>query len=96
MYQSLALNLDSTLQYRLNIVTSDGNKYQSDFVTVRQAPPIDSLTWELAGDPDPITGKQFFNIYVNSHDPEQCNTILPLGLYADIYKHFATYETYWE
>src|ERR1700748_927264 len=37
IYQSAALNLDSTLQYRLNVVTSDGNKYQSDFVSVKQA-----------------------------------------------------------
>src|SRR5712675_568931 len=64
IYQSLALNLDSTLQYRLNIVTSDGNKYRSDFVSVKQAPPIDSLTWDLIGDPDPKTGKQAINIFV--------------------------------
>ena len=93
IYQSLALNLDSTLQYRLNIVTSDGNKYQSDFVSVKQAPPIDSLTWELAGDPDPKTNKQFFNIYVNSHDPNNATRYYRWD-YEQTYKHLANLHTY--
>ena len=93
IYQSLALNLDSTLQYRLNIVTSDGNKYQSDFVSVKQAPPIDSLTWELAGDPDPKTNKQFFNIYVNAHDPNNATRYYRWD-YEQTYKHLANLHTY--
>jgi Domain of unknown function (DUF4249) len=93
IYQSAALNLDSTLQYRLNIVTSDGNKFQSDFVSVKQAPPIDSLTWELIGDPDPKTGKQAINIFVNAHDPNNATRYYRWD-YTQTYKHFATYRTY--
>ncbi|HLA60009.1 MAG TPA: DUF4249 domain-containing protein [Puia sp.] len=93
IYQSAALNLDSTLQYRLNIVTSDGNKFQSDFVTVKQAPPVDSLTWELIGDPDPRTNKQAINIFVNAHDPNNATRYYRWD-YTQTYKHFATYRTY--
>jgi hypothetical protein len=94
MYQSMALNLDSTLQYRLNIVASDGNKYQSDFVSVNQAPPIDSLTWELVGEPDPRNHLQAVNIFINSHDPENTTRYYRWD-YLQTFKHFATYETHW-
>lgn len=94
IYQSVALNLDSTLQYRLNIVASDGNKYQSDFVAVRRAPPIDTLIWELAGDPDPRNHLQAVNIFVNSHDPENTTHYYRWD-YLQTFKHFATYETHW-
>jgi hypothetical protein len=93
IYQSSALNLDSTLQYRLNIVTSDGNKYQSDYVSVKQAPPIDSLTWELVGDPDPRNHAQAVNIFINSHDPENTTRYYRWD-YLQTFKHFATYNTY--
>jgi hypothetical protein len=93
IYQSALLNLDSTLRYRLNITTSDGNKFQSDFVSVKQAPPIDSLTWELTGDPDPKTGKQSINIFVNAHDPNNATHYYRWD-YMQTYKHFATFHTY--
>jgi Domain of unknown function (DUF4249) len=67
VYLSSLLNLDSTLQYRVAIATSDGNKYQSDFVSSKQAPPIDSLSWEVID--DRTTLNQAVNIYVNAHDP---------------------------
>jgi hypothetical protein len=54
----LALNTSST--YRLKINTSSGGQYQSDFVEVKQTPPIDSLNYEQPGD---------LTIYVNTHDP---------------------------
>lgn len=46
--------------YRLNITTSDGQHYLSDFVEPRIAPPIDSVLWEEKND---------IFIYVNTHDP---------------------------
>ncbi len=54
----LTLNTSST--YRLNIVTSSGAQYQSDFVEVNQTPPIDSVNYLRPGD---------VTIYVNTHDP---------------------------
>lgn len=55
---SLALNTTST--YRLKIATASGGQYLSDFVEVKQTPPIDSLNYKQPGD---------LTIYVNTHDP---------------------------
>jgi hypothetical protein len=59
-YVSDALHLSFKNKYRLNISTSDGNQYQSDFVTTKESQPIDSLEWAQNSD---------VTIYVNTHDP---------------------------
>jgi hypothetical protein len=59
-YVSDHLNLSVYKKYRLNISTSDGNQYQSDFVTAKKSQPIDSLEWNQNSD---------VTIYVNTHDP---------------------------
>jgi len=59
-YASAPLNIDVSHKYRLRIKTSDGKEYVSDFVTVKNAPPIDSV-----GFVPKATGLQ---LYVNSHD----------------------------
>jgi hypothetical protein len=60
-YASPSLNLPITQQYRLNIVTSDGGKYQSDFVETKQSPPIDSVGYTVKSN-----GVQ---VNLNTHDP---------------------------
>ena len=60
VYTSPAAFLSNDDQYRLRIVLSDGKEYQSDYVEVKQSPPIDSLEWEEKGD---------ISIYANTHDP---------------------------
>jgi len=92
IYGSSALSLDSTLQYRLAITTSDGNKYQSDYVSSKQAPTIDSLSWELVD--DPVTLQQALNIYVNAHDPANSTRYYRWD-FLETYKHFSTYKTIW-
>jgi len=60
-YFSAGLNLDISKQYKLEI--SAGNeKYQSDFVPVKQTPPIDSVGWyqDTSGT---------VQVYLNTHDP---------------------------
>jgi hypothetical protein len=59
-YVSTATSLSAGDQYRLRIVLSDGKEYLSDYVEVKQSPPIDSVEWEEAGD---------ISIFVNTHDP---------------------------
>ena len=61
VYISANQNLNAAGKYILKITTKDENQYLSDFVPVKQAPPIDSISWEqsLAG----------VNIFVNTHDP---------------------------
>lgn len=60
LYTADHLTLDPATQYRLRIHTRDGSQYLSDFVPVKQTPPIDSVTWKQEGD---------VTIYVNTHDP---------------------------
>jgi len=92
IYVSSALNLDPTQKYQLDVTGSDGNKYISDFVPAKLAPPVDSVTWELVN--DPITLAQAVNIYVNSHDPND-NTHFYRFDYQQTYKHVSVYETPW-
>lgn len=62
-YVSAGLNLDNTHKYRLDIKTTDGKEYMSDFVQVVNSPPIDSINIVI----NPNTG---FNVYANTHDPK--------------------------
>jgi hypothetical protein len=39
--------LNAGTQYRLEVITSDGNKYQSDYEMLSHSPPIDSIHWEV-------------------------------------------------
>ncbi|MGZ3778164.1 MAG: DUF4249 domain-containing protein [Mucilaginibacter sp.] len=59
-YACAPLNIDASHKYRLRIKTSDAKEYVSDFVTVKNAPPIDSV-----GFVPRATGVQ---LYVNTHD----------------------------
>ena len=61
-YLSNALSLNTAINYRLNIFTHDGKKYQSDFVECKQTPAIDSITWSQNAGDDAV-------LYVNTHDP---------------------------
>ncbi len=39
--------LNAATQYRLEVTTSDGKKYQSDYEMLLHSPPIDSIYWEV-------------------------------------------------
>ncbi|HEY0679623.1 MAG TPA: DUF4249 domain-containing protein [Chitinophagaceae bacterium] len=60
MYSADQLNLNINQQYRLLIKTADGKQYASDYVEVKQTPPIDSVTWKRS--------EKGVEIFVNSHD----------------------------
>jgi Domain of unknown function (DUF4249) len=60
------LPLSNTEKYRLNISTSAGPQYRSDFVPYRQTPPIDSINWNQ--------DSAAVNFFVSAHDPQN-NTI---------------------
>lgn len=60
-YTSNSLNLSTAHKYRLNI-TSGGKQYLSDFVSVRNNPPIDSVSWKPEN-----SGLQ---LYISTHDPK--------------------------
>ncbi len=62
IYTSEQLNLNNNVKYRLRINTNNGKEYLSDFVAVKQTPPIDSISWEQ------VNGG--LQIYANTHDPQ--------------------------
>jgi hypothetical protein len=92
VYVSSLLNLDLNQKYQISLTTSDGNKYLSDLVTPKIAPPIDSLNWELVF--DPAVGTQVVNIFVNAHDPTN-NTRYYRWDYLETWQHESTFETSW-
>lgn len=92
IYLSAALALDNTQNYKLQINTSDGNSYESDFAPVKASPPIDSITWKIVD--DATTGTQALQIYVSAHDPN-ASTHFYRWDFLETYEHLSTLETPW-
>ena len=65
-YKTAALNLSASNKYRLRIITPDNKEYISDFVPVKNSPPIDSVTYTV----DNAGAK----LYINTHDPANKTT----------------------
>ncbi len=63
-YSCAGLNLDNSHKYRLDIKTSNGKQYLSDYVDVVNSPPIDSVSYDAQG----ALSVQGVNIYVSTHD----------------------------
>jgi Domain of unknown function (DUF4249) len=64
-YACAGLNLDNSHKYRLSILTSNGKHYVSDYETVLNSPPIDSVSYDFKG----ALTVPGLNVYVNTHDP---------------------------
>ena len=60
VYASPALQLNPNSKYRLRIKTAKNSIYLSDFVEVKESPPIDEVGWKITNN-----GLQ---IYANTHD----------------------------
>ena len=84
-YSADHLDLILYNNYRLNITTADGNKYQSDFVHPKQTPPIDSLEWNQNSD---------VTIYVNTHDPLD-STIYYRWDFVETWNYLANLNSIW-
>jgi hypothetical protein len=82
-YTSAQLTLNASDMYRLDITTSDGRNYKSEFVTVIRTPAIDSLTWKREKD---------VTIYVNTHDPQN-NTRYYRWEFEETWEYHSFYET---
>lgn len=62
-YSVSNVTIDTQMKYKLTIKTETGNSYQSDFVEIKNTPPIDNVTWK-----ETDQGLQF---YVSTHDGEK-------------------------
>jgi Domain of unknown function (DUF4249) len=49
-YVAGGLTINPFTKYQLYINTSDGNEYLSDFITITDTPPIDTLSWHQRAD----------------------------------------------
>jgi len=93
-YGAPPLNLDISHKYRLNIITTDGQMYSSDYVPVKVTPPIDSVYYKIQS-----TTINYYNniqssgleIYADTHDPAN-NTNYYRWDYTETY----IYQTYLE
>ncbi len=54
------INVNKDKKYRLTIQTNDGQEYASDFIDLRESPPIDSISFEYE--------EEGVNVFVNAHD----------------------------
>ncbi len=88
LYTSAILNLDNTRNYRVNINTSDGDEFQSDFVPCRQTPAIDSLNWKQDNQDKSVT------IYASTHDPA-ANSRYYRWSYKETWEYHSQVQSIW-
>ena len=84
-YMSASLNLNSSDQYGVKIITSDGHQYISDFVPVKKSPPIDSLTW---------TQDSSLTVYLYTHDVNNSSVYYKWN-FVETWEHFSPVQTFW-
>ncbi|MCW3090093.1 MAG: hypothetical protein JWP81_1162 [Ferruginibacter sp.] len=76
------LQLDTSLKYRLNIITGNNEQYLSDFVKIRNNPPIDSISWTRQN--------KGVEIFVNTHDPQN-NSLYYQWQYDETWEFHSAY-----
>jgi hypothetical protein len=86
LYVTGKLSLDNTRQYRLNITTTDGKNYVSDYLAPEVNPPIDSVGYALQNN-----GLQ---VYVNTHNPQNTTRYYRWD-YTETWHFHAKYESGW-
>jgi hypothetical protein len=79
------LPLDSTQTYRLDITTTDGNQYLSEYVHVIPDPPIDSVNAVFDADGA--------HLLVNTHNPNN-NTRYYMWNYAETWEYHSAEDSY--
>ena len=62
MYKLSNMDLSLSKKYRLIIVRRNGKEYFTDYIELKQTPPIDSISWA------PTARRDGINIYANTHD----------------------------
>jgi hypothetical protein len=85
-YSAFGLNIDPSTRYQLNIRTTDNRVYTSDYISVKQTPPVDSVTWRP--EEDGIT------IQVNTHDDTK-NSRYYLWDFTETWEYRAPWPSYY-
>lgn len=85
-YAAPPFQLDAAHKYRLRIKTTDAKEYVSDFVQVKNSPPIDSVGFNAQS-----SGA---TIYVNSHDPSNSTRYYRWD-YSEAWRFHAQYISAW-
>jgi hypothetical protein len=80
------LTLDSKHKYRVNISTSNGGEYASDYIELKQSPSLD-VTWEATN--------EGVNILLNTKDPLG-KTLYYRWSYAETWQYRAAYDSYYK
>jgi hypothetical protein len=88
LYVLRTTNFDKNRQYRLNIKTSDGKIYQSDFVPMKVTPPIDSIYIKQ-------TQPNEISFFADSHDPNNDTRYYRFD-YKDTWMYVSLYPTIYQ
>ena len=86
-YSAVGLNLNVAQKYRVRIKTIDNEEYLSDYVTVKNAPPVDSLGFLPKADG--------VHIYVNAHDASNATRYYRWE-YNEDWEFHTFYESFWD
>ncbi|MEP7277374.1 MAG: DUF4249 domain-containing protein [Bacteroidota bacterium] len=84
-YRAGNLHLNAAQKYRLRITVTAGKVYLSDYATVNNNPPVDSITWKVENN-----GVQ---LYINTHDPLN-NTHYYQWYYDEAWEFHSNYLSY--
>ena len=76
--------IDSTRQFQLKIKTSDQKEYTSDFVSVKNAPAIDTVRYDLTGED--------LHIYLSTHDVQN-KSLYYLWRFVETWKYNSRYPS---
>lgn len=87
LYSAAPFTPDPAAKYRINIQTTNGRLYFSDFVEVKATPPIDSINWVRTDDG--------VRIYANTHDPQNA-TRYYAWQFDETWEIQSTYWSLWE
>ena len=81
-------NFSTARKYRLDIKTTDGKIYQSDFVPMKVTPPIDSVYFKQNSDATVL-------FYVNSHDANNSTRYYRWD-YKETWSYVPLYQSYYQ
>lgn len=85
-YSIQKMDVNAALKYRLLIVRTNQERYESEFIELKIAPPIDSITYRKS------LQREGLNIYVNTHD-ETNNTKYYQWTYQETWEYNASFRS---